>query len=105
MVRPPVDVVALVDTGAARSVLQQGLAAELGLNTVGSVEIDTPSSKNLTALEYMIRVWFNDRFVLEAKAMEAPLPVPRIRLLLGRDLLAHGTFTYLGREGEFQLTF
>ncbi len=103
--RPPVDTWGLIDTGAARSVLQRGLATELGLTPVGAVEIDTPSSTNLEALEYLVRIWFNDRLGLDAKAMEAPLPVETIRLLIGRDILARGEFDYRGRKNEFRLSF
>lgn len=95
----------MVDTGAGRSVIQKGLAAELGLEPVGAVEIDTPSSVDLASMEYLVRFWFSDRLSVESRALEAPLPVPELRALVGRDVLSQGTFLYDGRRARFTVKF
>ena len=46
-VPPPLQAVAMIDTGATGSVIRQGLAAQLGLNPVGVTYINTPSSTNV----------------------------------------------------------
>ena len=104
-VPPALPLLAMVDTGAGRSVIQKGLAAELGLTPVGAVEIDTPSSIDMASFEYFVRIWFNDRLSVESKALEAPLPVPRLRALIGRDVLAQGQLVYDGRRERFELKF
>jgi hypothetical protein len=103
--RDPVEVEALVDTGSGRSILQRELARSLGLTPVGTVEIDTPSSTDVPALEYWVRFWFDSAASVEVKVLEAPLPVARIRALLGRDVLDQARFVYDGVRGEFSLTF
>ena len=104
-VRPPepVAVTALIDTGSGRSILQQDLARELGLTPVGRVEIDTPSSTDLSVLEYYARIWFDGTASVECKVLEAPLHVPQVRALLGRDVLASTRFVYDGRASSFEL--
>ena len=101
----PVDATGLIDTGSARSVLKKGLPSELGLTPVGAVEIDTPSSMDLEVLEYLVQFWFEETLGLEAKALEAPLPVAGLRVLIGRDILSHGRLIYNGRREEFRLDF
>jgi hypothetical protein len=101
----PIEVEALVDTGSGRSIIQRELARSLALAPVGSVQIDTPSTTDLPVLEYWVRFWFDSAASVEVKVLEAPLPVARIRALLGRDVLAQGRFVYDGVRGEFSLTF
>jgi hypothetical protein len=100
---PPVRVLALVDTGSGRSILQHDLAEELRLVAVGAVEIDTPSSQDMPVQEYLARLWLDGSTSVELRVLEAPLRVPRIRALLGRDLLAFGRFTYDGPGSAFTL--
>lgn len=101
----PVEVDALVDTGSGRSIIHPEIARRLELTAVGSVQIDTPSSTDLPAFEHWVRFWFDPTTSVEVKVLEAPLPVARIRALLGRDVLAQGRFDYDGVRGEFSLTF
>ncbi len=99
----PVPVLALIDSGSGRSILQHDLAVELQLTPVGAVEIDTPSSVDLSVMEYFARFWLDRTTSVELKVLEAPLRVPRVRALIGRDLLAYGQFSYDGRRNEFTL--
>jgi hypothetical protein len=99
----PVRALALIDTGSGRSILQSGLAAELALPPVGSVEIDTPAATDFPALEFEARIWFDERTDIEVRVLEAPLKVPRVRVLVGRDVLARGRMVYDGRRNEVTL--
>ena len=100
---PGVRVVALVDTGSGRSLIQPAVARELRVPSVGRVQIDTPSSTDLPAREFDVRFWFDSDTSVAVRALEAPLPVSGIRAVIGRDLLAAGTFSYDGRSGAFLL--
>ncbi|MCI4346087.1 MAG: hypothetical protein L3K07_04975 [Thermoplasmata archaeon] len=96
---------AMVDIGAGRSLIRTGLGDELGLNPVGAVEIDTPSSKDLRVMEYDVRFHFPNEVSLETTALEAPLPNHGLGALIGRDLLASARFEYRGYLNEFTLEF
>lgn len=101
----PVRVVAMIDTGASGSVLQQGLAAQLGLNPIGVMMINTPSSTNVACYEYAVRFLFPNNVVVEGTMIEAPLQGQQIQSLVGRDVLAHGVFLYIGYANLFSLSF
>jgi len=92
---------ALIDTGSGRTIIQAALAAELHLRPVGRVEIDTASSVDVTAEEYAIALEVGGHRPIRVRALAAALPVPDVRLLIGRDALAHGRFVYDGRRSEF----
>ncbi|MGC2035271.1 MAG: aspartyl protease family protein [Thermoplasmata archaeon] len=94
---------ALIDTGSGRSIIQHDVAEELGLNAVGSVQIDTPSSTDMRVMEYWVRFSFDPASSVQVKVIEAPLQVRSVRALIGRDLLAGGRLVYNGRHGEFTL--
>jgi hypothetical protein len=94
---------ALIDTGSGRSIIQRGLARRLGLTPVGVVEFDTPSSTDVSAVEYYARFWFDSAAAVESKVMEAPLPVPSVRAIIGRDILALGVLRYDGKGRRFSL--
>jgi hypothetical protein len=99
----PVPVLAIIDTGSGRSILQHDLAVELQLTPVGAVEIDTPSTVDMSVMEYFARFWLDRTTSVELKVLEAPLRLPRVRALVGRDLLAYGHFSYDGPRNEFTL--
>lgn len=101
----PVQVVTMIDTGASGSVIQEGLAAKLGLKPVGVTLINTPSSTNVECYEYAIRLVFLNNVVVESTVIEAPLQGQHIQGLIGRDVLAHGVLVYIGYAGQFTLSF
>lgn len=101
----PVTAVAMIDTGATSSVIRLGLAAQLGLNPVGVTYINTPSSTNVACYEYLVRLVFPNNVVVEATVLEAPLQGQHIQCLIGRDVLAHGVFVYIGYGNLFSLSF
>lgn len=103
--RSPLPVEALIDTGSGRSLLETGLAEELKLDPVGRVEVDTPSSKDLPAFEYLVRFWIGVGAPIEVRALGAPLPVPGLRALLGRDVLACARLVYDGPADRFSIEY
>ncbi len=101
----PVLTTAMIDTGATVSVVRQGLPVQLGLNPVGVAHINTPSSTNVACYEYLVRFVFPNNVVVEATVLEAPLQGQHIQCLIGRDVLAHGVFVYIGYGNLFSLSF
>jgi len=101
----PQNVLAMIDTGATGSVIQNGLAAQLGLNPVGIVQISTPSSANVSCLEYAVRLLFPNNVAFETTVIETPLQGQQIRCLIGRDVLSQGVLVYIGYSNPFSLSF
>lgn len=69
---PPVPALAMSDTGATGSVMQHGLAAQLGLNPIGVTSITTPSSTNVACDEYLVRLIFPNNVLFETTVLEVP---------------------------------
>ena len=101
----PLRVSAMVDTGASASVIQEGLAAQLGLTPVGAILIHTASSTNVRCYEYEVQLVFPNEVVVAATAIEAPLQGQAIQCLIGRDVLSHGVLIYNGVSNLFKLSF
>jgi|SwirhirootsSR3_FD_contig_31_3936799_length_780_multi_5_in_0_out_0_2 hypothetical protein len=102
---PAITVLAMLDTGATRSVIRQGLAAQLGLNPVGVTHITTPSQTNVACYEYQIRLILPNNVTFEGVFLEAPLQGQHIQCLIGRDVLAHAVLVYIGYSNLFSLSF
>jgi predicted aspartyl protease len=101
----PLTVAALIDTGASHTVLQQNLAAQLGLKPVSSSAFRTASSASAVYHQYTIRLFFPHGVEIEVLAVEMPLQGQHIQCLLGRDVLADGVLVYLGQSNMFSLSF
>jgi predicted aspartyl protease len=101
----PVPASLLVDTGASNTVIQSGIAQRLGLQPVGTVRVNTPSSANVECPQYSVRLLLPKGLVATVTAIEAPLQGQNIHGLIGRDLLQHGVLVYLGTENQFTLSF
>ena len=102
---PPLEIDAMIDTGATGTVIREGLAGQLGLKPVGVANISTPSSVNVQCYEYLVRLLFPNNVQIETKAIEAPLQGQHIQCLIGRDVLAHGVLVYIGYANLFSLSF
>lgn len=101
----PFPVKGLIDTGATGSVIQPAVVQSLGLQPVGVISINTPSSQNVRCYQYLVRLIFPNNVVVESLAIEAPLVGQQIQCLVGRDVLAHGVFVYTGYINQFTLSF
>lgn len=100
----PVPVVALIDTGAGRSIIGQGIAAQLGLSPVGTGSVNIPSLPNVEGPEYRVRFIFPNGTACEGTMLELPIPNPTIQCLIGRDFLAHTVFVYVGQSNLFTIS-
>jgi hypothetical protein len=99
--------VAMVDTGASKSVFSKELQlpTKLGINPIGVSRISTPSSENVKCFEYSIMVDFQGHAQANINALEAPFRGQHIQFLIGRDLLEHGVLVYIGYKNQFTLSF
>ena len=101
----PIGLEAKIDTGADRSVLSKGIAAQLGLHPVGVSFVDTPSSQNIRCYEYAVRIIFPNDVVWQGALLESPMEDATKQCLIGRDILGHGVLTYIGYHNLFTLSF
>lgn len=103
----PVQVTALVDTGASGTVLNPEIIRRLGLSPVGTALIHTPSTTvPVQCNRYQVNVYFpHDVVVEDVVAIEAPLGGQSIQCLIGRDVLRNGLLIYVGHANQFTLAF
>lgn len=101
----PVPVFAMIDTGASRSVIRADITNQLNLKPVGTTLIQTASTTNVRAYEYLLRFLMPNGVIAEVRAIAAPLQGQNIQCLIGRDILRHGVLIYLGHDNSFTLSF
>jgi len=101
----PLQVSAMIDTGATRTVVRDDMVGQLTLNPVGKVLITTASSTNIQCYEYLVRLLFPNNVIVETVAIAAPLRGQNIQCLIGRDVLKHGVLIYIGYINAFTLSF
>jgi predicted aspartyl protease len=101
----PIVIPMLIDTGASHSLIQSGLAQQLGLNPVSTVAIATPSSQNVMCDVYAVRLILPPNIQAELTAVEAPLQGENIQGLIGRDVLSQAVLVYIGYQNQFTLSF
>jgi len=99
------DVMAMIDTGASSTVIQEGLAERLGIKPLDTEKINTPTTAEHECYKYHIRLLFPNGVVGEVVAVEAPLVNQNIQLLIGRDVLSQGVLVYTGFTNSFSLSF
>lgn len=75
------------------------------MQPVGVVAISTPSSRNVSCYQYLVRLLFPNNVVVETLAIEAPLMGQQIQCLIGRDVLAHAVLVYTGYINQFTISF
>jgi hypothetical protein len=106
-VAAPIPVSALVDTGAAATVITRETAALLGLRSVGAVSVHTPTTIDpVLCRQFHVNVYLSTAFAVEnIVVIEAPLTGQSFQCLIGRDVLSHGVLMYDGLHNRFSLTF
>ena len=106
-VSSPVPVSALVDTGAASTVITAETARLLQLRTVGIIRVHTPTTvEPVLCRQFYVNIHFTSEFAIQdVLAIEAPLTGQPIQCLIGRDVLSRGVLTYSGIDNLFRLTF
>ena len=102
----PIPGVALIDTGATSTCVDEGIAKQLGLPVVDVVSIASASHPDAKQNVYPalievvgIPIKFN-----ALRAIGVPLANQGIQVLIGRDLLQHCTLFYNGMIGSFTLS-
>ena len=101
-----VRVLAMIDTGATGTVISAGLAAQLGINPVGTTLINTPSHTNVNCHQFDVQLVFpNNVNISSIVVTEASLQGQHIQCLIGRDVLRHGVLIYTGYDNSFTLSF
>jgi len=103
----PTPVSALIDTGAASTVITPETARVLQLRTVGIIRVHTPTTvEPVLCRQFYVNINFTNEFAVEdVLAIEAPLTGQPIQCLIGRDVLSRGVLTYSGVDNLFRLTF
>ena len=103
----PTAISALIDTGAAATVITPDTAKLLRLRTVGVARIHTPTTvEPVLCRQFYVNFYFSKEFAIEdLLVMEAPLTGQPVQCLVGRDILSRGVFTYSGVDNLFRLTF
>jgi len=101
----PLSISAMIDTGARRTVVREDLVTQLNLKPVGATLINTPSSTNVYCHEYLARVILPHNVIFESFVIAAPLQGQHIQCLIGRDVLRHSVFIYVGHDDSFTLSF
>ena len=106
-VAAPVSVSALVDTGAAATVITPETATLLGLRVVGAVHVHTPTTiEPVVCRQFHINLYLSQEFAIDnILAIEAPLTGQSFQCLIGRDVLSRGVLHYVGRENRFSMAF
>ena len=104
-VPPPVPGLALIDTGASATCIDEGAAQQLGLPVVDVVQVASASHAATMQNVYPIQISVVGMSItIEApRAIGAPLAAQGLLLLIGRDVLQHCTLVYNGLAGEITL--
>jgi predicted aspartyl protease len=76
-----VKVHAMIDTGASSSVVNPTVVSHLKLNPIGCVQISTPSSTNVTCLQYKAAITFPGDVTLETLEL-----IPEIDQILQKGI-------------------
>jgi hypothetical protein len=107
----PVQIRALIDTGASVTCIEDSAIQPLGLIPTGIAQMVTPSTGaapvacnqydvSLLLIHPALARLFPAAPIIECKPLS-----PNFRALLGRDLLAHCLFVYDGQANRFSLAF
>lgn len=100
----PIPGMALVDTGASITCIDQDAATQAGLAIVDSGPMHSATHANEIVPIFAGRLMINGFIAVEAKrAYGATLAAQGLVALIGRDLLARCQFTYNGTDGSFSL--
>jgi hypothetical protein len=108
---PPVQIRALIDTGASCTCIDPSVPQRLGLAPTGAAPLHTPSTGGQphVANQYDVSlVLLHQKLNLTLQTVpvaEAHLAIQGIQGLLGRDVLQNCLFLYDGQAGIFTLAF
>lgn len=102
----PVEITALIDTGASGTAVKPEIVQRLQLTPRGVASIATPSTAAQSCNVYDVSLTFPTGVMLSIiTVIEVPLEGQSIQGLIGRDVLAHGILIYSGYTNTFSLSF
>ena len=99
----PAHVLAMIDTGAASTIVKAECLAGLGLPPVDQVRIKTPTDSGVVCYRFWVRLYFQQDICIETTVIAAPLEGQHIQCLIGRDALRHCLVIYNGPDQSFTL--
>ena len=109
----PIQIRALVDTGASGSCVDPAVLQALALSPTGVATVATPSSTAHVAQQYDVSIAIPGAsaahaplFAVNVPVIAAQLSAPQgFQALFGRDILAACVFIYNGAIGTFTLAY
>lgn len=102
-----VEVSALVDTGASMSVLSRRVVKALGISAVSDMLVHSvTTTRPVRAPLYVVRLTMDSGIEFdELSVAAAELSSGTHDVIIGRDVLKHGVFIYVGSSDQFTLAF
>jgi hypothetical protein len=104
-----VDTLAVIDTAAPRTVIQEGVATSIGLEPFDTVTLRTGLARVYESYSYFMSLRFPDGSALEIiEIVEVPCmlhPDTHVKCKIGRDILKYAILTYNGASNMFSLEF
>jgi hypothetical protein len=107
----PIEVSALIDTGAALTCIEPSIAADLNLPMTGERYVHTASSGDepLPSATYDVQLYlpWMPPLVIASQLPVVALDLRHlgVRMLLGRDVLSRGLLIYNGPEDQLTLAY
>ena len=101
---PPIDITAIIDTGAPQTIIQEGLGASLGLTPTGTTLISSVGTKRYECNLYRVRLLLTEDFSIDVTVMEGQLYSAKVPCFIGRDVLKRGIFIYTGATNTFSFS-
>ena len=99
-----IEVLALWDTGAGRSLIRPEVAKRLGLKPVAKGQMSTPSDKDIPTNIYLINIYLPNRAkITSIRAFEG---TPNTcGMLIGMDVISQGDFAVTNYNGRTVFSF
>jgi len=101
----PFQTLAMIDTGASKTVIQEDVVKQLNLNPTGVMKITTASHVDVECYKYIVKILFPNNVIFETSVVAVPLSGQNIHCLIGRDILGFAVFIYNGYTNSFTLSF
>ncbi len=101
----PVTAIALIDTGAAVTGIAGHIISSLQLRDVGAVTAVGADGVPFVTASYPVRLLSSGGYIASPVTAVEVAANDDYCVIIGRDILARGTFTYCGRDGYFTLAF
>jgi hypothetical protein len=105
---PPMDTLAVIDTAAPCTFIQEGVATSLGYVPDETVKVTTVSLRSFDSYQYRVWLGLLEWGVLEVSVIEVPFKLhsdTRVKCKIGRDILQLCVLTYNGRGNTFSYDF